>query len=109
MRIKTIMDNLLSNAIKFVNDYKTKAKIDIYIDANKDKAFIKVADNGIGIKKEHQERIYDMFYRGTDQHHGSGIGLYILKECLIKINGTVQLSTEEGVGTTFTLEIPAAN
>jgi len=106
MRVSTIMDNLLSNAFKFINPFTTKHKVRIHIDTSNRGAHIVVSDNGIGIKKERQKRIYEMFYRGTDTHNGTGIGLYILKECLDKVKGSVNLESAEGKGTKFDLRIP---
>ncbi|GAB3339874.1 hypothetical protein GCM10027429_26770 [Marivirga atlantica] len=109
MRVSTIMDNLLSNAFKFINPFAKNHKVRVHIDTSQKGAHIIVRDNGIGIKKERQARIYEMFYRGTDTHNGTGIGLYILKECLEKVNGQIQLESAEGKGTKFDLTIPSFN
>jgi signal transduction histidine kinase len=67
---------------------------------------ISVTDNGQGIGDTHQEKIFDMFYRATDNKPGSGLGLYILKEALKKIKGRVEVESVIGEGTTFTLFLP---
>ena len=107
MRISTILENLLSNAFKFINPFEPNPFVKISIKASEKEAKIIIQDNGIGIKKERQSKVFEMFYRGTDKHNGTGIGLYILSECLEKINGTIKLQSEEGKGTTFSLVLPS--
>jgi signal transduction histidine kinase len=65
-----------------------------------------VEDNGEGIGKEHLDKIYDMFFRATTNSHGSGLGLYIVKETLAKLNGNIQVESELGKWTKFTVKIP---
>ena len=64
------------------------------------------SDNGIGIAKENQERVFDMFYRATSLRTGSGLGLYIVKEMLHKLGGRLELTSQVGEGTSITIEIP---
>jgi len=68
-----------------------------------------VADNGEGIEKRHHDKIFDMFYRASERSQGTGLGLYIVKETLARIGGSVELHSKPGTGTTFkiTLEQPA--
>ena len=65
-----------------------------------------VADNGAGIAPENQDRIFDMFTRSSDKAEGSGLGLYIVKKALERLNGTVRVQSELGTGTTFEICIP---
>ena len=67
---------------------------------------IKVKDNGIGISEEHHNNIYDMFYRAENSSGGSGLGLYIVKEMIGKLNGKIHFESNTGQGTTFILELP---
>jgi signal transduction histidine kinase len=76
------------------------------IEQNEEAIRIEVSDNGIGIKKEHQDRIFDMFYRGTNFTSGTGLGLYIVKCSIEKLNGAIGVESEEGQGTCFTMIIP---
>jgi signal transduction histidine kinase len=71
-----------------------------------EKAYVSIRDNGIGIGEKQIDRIYDMFYRATDQSTGSGLGLYIVKETLKKLNATIEVHSIKNEGTTFNLEIP---
>ncbi|WP_338789962.1 HAMP domain-containing sensor histidine kinase [Bernardetia sp. Wsw4-3y2] len=105
-RIGIIFNNLLSNAFRYSDKQKEYSFVKIKGDINKDKAHIIIQDNGIGIATEHQQKIFEMFYRASENSKGSGLGLYILKETLEKINSTIKLDSELGKGTTFYLEIP---
>ncbi|MGK7393906.1 MAG: PAS domain S-box protein [Candidatus Cyclobacteriaceae bacterium M3_2C_046] len=106
LRLKIILNNLISNAIKFQNKYNQKHIIKIVINASPKVVKIKIEDNGIGIEQKHLERVFEMFYRATDKSPGTGIGLYILKDALEKLNGQVKLKSEVGSGTIFQLKIP---
>ena len=68
--------------------------------------YIRIVDNGPGIAKEHQENIFKMFYRGSESSSGSGLGLYIVKETLVKLNGDISLESQLGEGSTFTIKFP---
>jgi len=65
--------------------------------------YIKVTDNGQGIAEEYQEKIYDMFFRANERVDGSGLGLYILKRAVERLEGTVTLKSKPGKGATFTV------
>jgi signal transduction histidine kinase len=69
---------------------------------------ISVSDNGIGIDEELQPKIFNMFFRGTNQSKGSGLGLYIVKEAVEKMNGTIQVQSRRGAGSEFIIAIPSA-
>lgn len=105
-RIRMIMNNLVSNAIKFSDLKKPQAFIDIQVSQNKDKALIKIADNGIGISPDVLPGIFEMFYSTKDKNIGSGIGLYIARQAVMKLNGNISASSEQSKGTRFTFEIP---
>jgi signal transduction histidine kinase len=103
-RIKVIFNNLISNSIRYANGKDPKVEIDINV--NKATADIMIADNGIGIEKPHQKRVFEMFYRATDSNVGSGLGLYIVKESVDRLNGQIDLKSEKGQGTVFNISIP---
>lgn len=106
-RVNVILGSLVSNAVKFV-DLTTKPKphIDIVSRIDKEKALIKVEDNGVGIEKENIGRVFEMFFKTSQKGAGAGLGLYIVKEAVEKLGGTVSLVSERGRGTTVTVEIP---
>ncbi|MEG0584932.1 MAG: HAMP domain-containing sensor histidine kinase [Christensenellaceae bacterium] len=94
--------NLLSNAIKFSHDGG-----EIRITLEKENKNIKavIADNGIGIPKAAQNRIFEKFYQSETSHvnEGNGLGLSIVKQIVEHCNGTISFESEEGKGTTFTV------
>ena len=105
-RFSTVVENLISNAIKYhkpkTNDNKHRF-IKISGSCNSKALKLQIADNGIGISSQHHEKIYDMYFRLSGQVSGSGIGLYIVKETIQKLQGSISIDSEIGVGTTFTV------
>ena len=105
-RIRSIIHNIVSNSIKYADTAKTNRFLHVTVNTSATHCMLTFTDNGIGIPQENQERIFEMFYRGTSLRTGSGLGLYIVKEMLNKIGGHLQLTSQEGMGTSITLEIP---
>ena len=79
-------------------------KVDVNVIGNG--AQVRVEDNGKGIAQEHLKHVCRMFYRATDDGAGSGLGLYIVKEAIDKLNGSIDIDSVEGQGTTVSLMIP---
>jgi signal transduction histidine kinase len=105
-RILVNLNNLIGNAIKYHDKSKQNSYVTISIHSDDSKATIKVEDNGIGIAEDKQLKIFEMFYRGTKFSQGSGLGMYIVKETLEKLNGTITLNSKINVGSTFAVSIP---
>ena len=105
-RISEIFRNLISNAIKYKKADNFNPEVRIQITINDKFAQIKFSDNGIGIDSESISRIFDMFYRATEQSTGSGIGLYIVKNAVEKLGGRISVESTVGVGTIFSILIP---
>jgi PAS domain S-box-containing protein len=105
-RISEIFRNLVSNAIKYRQLGNAKPEIRIEVNASDLYTEIIFADNGIGIERENIAKIFEMFYRATEQSDGSGIGLYIVKNAVEKLGGTISVHSESGIGTTFTIILP---
>lgn len=105
-RVNIILSNLISNAIRYINQEAHKHWIKVLIHYQAHQVNIQVSDNGIGISKEYQEKIFDMFFRATESVEGSGLGLYIVKEALDKLEGTIDVDSVIGEGTTFTVTLP---
>jgi signal transduction histidine kinase len=104
-RLKTILKNVIGNAFKYLK------KVDeSYVTFKAKKAdgflFIEVSDNGEGILEEHQSKIFDMFYRASNTSAGTGLGLYICKEILNKLNGEIKISSVKNEGTIVFIKIP---
>ena len=78
----------------------------IKVDTSQTETRIEIQDNGIGVDKESQVKIFNMFYRVSHESVGSGLGLYIVKEAVSKLNGEIKVQSEIGTGTTFIIKIP---
>ncbi len=103
-RLKVILNNLISNAIRYRNGKDPVIRVNVSI--NSKHATVAIEDNGKGIDEHHLTNIYKMFYRATDDGAGSGLGLYIVKETIDKLNGYINIASEVGKGTTVTVGIP---
>ena len=90
-----------SNAIKYHNYNQKSPFINVSVSANSNSAQITIEDNGIGIAPEHQHKIFDMFYRIKGDIPGSGLGLYLVKEIIDKLKGTIELQSQLNQGTKF--------
>ncbi len=105
-RLIIIVNNLLSNALKYVNHDREHRWIKVGNNTSGNLLSITVEDNGLGIKNEMKDKIFEMFFRGTELSTGSGLGLYIVKEAVHKMNGEITVESNEGGGTKFTLLLP---
>lgn len=106
LRIEIILNNIISNAFKFQNPYHENPYVNIHCDIDHKRGFFIIEDNGIGIAPEHQQKVFDMFYRATALQAGSGIGLYIVKDCVKKMKGRIRLESKVNEGSRFTIILP---
>ncbi|HEY0742675.1 MAG TPA: ATP-binding protein [Chryseosolibacter sp.] len=105
-RLSVIMNNLISNAIKYHDAEKQSPFIRIAVDVDEEKAVMIFEDNGIGIEERYLDKVFDMFFRGTEKNKGAGLGLYIVKEAIDKLGGKISIQSKVGQGTLFTIELP---
>jgi PAS domain S-box-containing protein len=105
-RISEILRNLISNAIKYRKLNISDPEISIKILVDHLRAEISFADNGIGIDENNLARIFEMFYRATEQSDGSGIGLYIVKNAVDKLGGQMSVASQLQEGTRFGIVLP---
>jgi PAS domain S-box-containing protein len=105
-RMGEIFRNLISNAIKYRDFNKKDSYIRISIKIAPDRTTILFEDNGIGISKANLTKIFEMFYRASEQSDGSGLGLYIVKNAVDKLGGILKVTSEIGKGTSFELKLP---
>ncbi len=105
-RLKVILNNLVSNAIKYHDYSKKSPKIDLTVRQDDAFWYLTVADNGKGIEKEYLEHIFKMFFRASEESEGSGLGLYIVKEVVDRLAGSIEVDSTINVGTTVKLKIP---
>jgi signal transduction histidine kinase len=105
-RLSVVLNNLISNAIKYRDNTKNYSIIDIRSTVTDTDVQIIFRDNGIGIPEEFLPRIFNMFFRATDRSEGAGLGLYIVKETVEKLNGTIRVESTVGEGTNFYIQLP---
>lgn len=103
--VRHIIGNLLSNAVKYSPQ---GSPVEITISREGDEAVIKVQDQGIGIPLADQAKLYEAFHRASNvgETPGTGLGLLLVKHCVDLHQGSIQMQSEEGVGTTFTVRLP---
>jgi PAS domain S-box-containing protein len=105
-RISEIFRNLVSNAIKYRQLDGIESEINIRIHVDHLRAEISFSDNGIGIDDYNLSKIFEMFYRATEQSDGSGIGLYIVKNAVDKLGGQISVASKVRHGTRFNIILP---
>lgn len=105
-RISVIVNNLVSNAIKYYDPSKANPFLRIFIQVNKDNVVMEFEDNGIGIPEAYLAKVFDMFFRATQNNEGAGLGLYIVQEAVYKLKGQIHIRSIVKEGTTFRIEIP---
>lgn len=102
-RVHIILKNIISNSIKYHKYDQENPILDVRIERIEDGIKVIIADNGSGIDPKHLSKIFDMFYRANRSSFGSGLGLYLVKEAIGKIKGTIDVRSIKGSGTTFSL------
>jgi len=105
-RIEEIFRNLISNAIKYRKLDSASHEIKVSITIEQNQAIISFRDNGIGINRQNLTKVFDMFYRASEQSGGSGLGLYIVKNAVEKLGGRVTVGSEPGEYTIFEIVLP---
>ncbi len=106
--LSSVMRNVVMNAVKFTPE---KGTINVSIQKQEDKANIIIKDNGVGISSENLKRLFKVNESvktyGTNQEPGTGLGLILCKEFLVKNGGDISIESKEGEGTTVTFHVPA--
>jgi signal transduction histidine kinase len=98
-----IIVNLMENGVVFREEHTPFVKCSLYLEND---LVIQVTDNGIGISPEVRNRIFDMFYRGSERSVGNGLGLFMVKKTLEILEGSIHIDSEPGKLTTFIVRIP---
>ncbi len=106
-KIELVLQNLIDNALKYT---KEGGSVEISLKKTDDYLQISVKDTGVGIPESQKERLFSKFFRGENvvkmQTEGTGLGLFITKNIVLRHGGKIWVDTKEGEGTTFTFTIP---
>ncbi len=105
-RIEIVLDNIIRNSIHFFDANKARPFIRVNIAVEMEQVKLNFIDNGIGIGQQHLDHIFDMFYKASHLSKGAGLGLFIVKETIEKLHGTIHFESEIGFGTLIRVCIP---
>jgi len=105
-RIQIVLSNLITNSIKYSDISKENCFVKISTSIHETEVQFRIEDNGIGIKEDHLNSVFEMFYKASENSEGSGLGLYIVKQTIEKLNGTISVSSKYRMGTSFLVSIP---
>ena len=106
-KLRQVLVNLVDNAVKYSPE---GGRVELRVRSENGSCLIEVADEGLGIPEDERERIFEKFYRLDPQQTqgvgGSGLGLYICRELVERMNGRLRVESEPGKGSRFTVELP---
>jgi signal transduction histidine kinase len=103
--IRIVLENLIENAVFFCGTTEPSIRVEI-TEAHDNEVKIEVRDNGQGIAPDLQSRVFDMYFRGNERSKGNGLGLYIVKKAVEKLNGHIEMESTLYAGTTFKVYLP---
>ncbi|MDX1520486.1 MAG: ATP-binding protein [Anaerolineae bacterium] len=107
-QIERVVRNLVDNAIKYTNEGKIAISLNTTYKEDQTQAVVQVEDTGIGLSNDQIKRLFERFYRADPSHNipGTGLGLSIAKEIAKKHNGDINVESEPGKGSKFTIYLP---
>lgn len=105
-RLSLVICNLISNSINYRDEKKNVSTLNISAHISKEQAIIKLEDNGVGIESKLIPNVFGMFYRANEKSTGAGLGLYITKEVVNRLKGSIELTSKVNQGTKVTVTIP---
>jgi PAS domain S-box-containing protein len=108
-KLRQVLANLVANAIKYSPG---AGRIEVRLEPREDRLRIAVQDEGVGIPQSEQQRIFEKFYRlpnVVNAVSGTGLGLYICRELVRRMGGSIWVESGEGIGSTFLVELPLAS
>ena len=108
-RINTLLKNIISNSVKYRNRHTAEPFVKVTVNHVGSEIKIDVSDNGMGIAPQNIDRIFDMFFRASSEVTGTGLGLYICKEIMSRLRGSIEVTSELGQGTTMHINFPESN
>jgi len=101
-RIQTLIENLVGNAVKYA-----RSRVDILLTREGGELVLVIEDDGIGIKEQYREQIFDEYFQAPNSKEGSGVGLYSVKKIVDHYHGGIIVGTAAGGGARFTVRLPA--
>ncbi|TAE49672.1 MAG: PAS domain S-box protein [Bacteroidetes bacterium] len=104
--LTSILQNLIANGVNYHDPESPAPFVEVSAQPLEDHVRISVTDNGIGIPEKFRQKVFEMFFRGNAQSKGSGLGLYIVKNSVSKLRGSIELHPREGGGTRFDVILP---
>ncbi|MCK6618540.1 MAG: tetratricopeptide repeat-containing sensor histidine kinase [Cyclobacteriaceae bacterium] len=102
--IKVILENLVENSLQFASPVNPKLSLQVYEEG--DKVVMELTDNGHGIDAAYHDKIFDMYFRASHYSKGNGLGLYIVKKAVEKLDGQISFTSQIDLGTTFKVVLP---
>ncbi|MFA6082733.1 PAS domain S-box protein [Mucilaginibacter sp.] len=108
-KVSSVISNLIGNAVKYSQKGR---RVDIHCHVEEEMAIVSIRDEGLGIKPEDTDRIFDRYYRAKSDHtrhiSGFGVGLYLSSEIIRRHRGKIWVESKEGKGSTFYFSLPLA-
>lgn len=107
--IDSIFQNLIHNAICFSKPITDTCvpTTKIHIKVSDERVYITISDNGLGIEADHMSKIFDLYFRGSNENHsGTGLGLYIIKRIADDFNGEIKVTSKINEGSSFEVFLP---
>ncbi len=107
IRLSVILQNLLSNAFKYADKKKPESYLKIRISREEETSLVlEFEDNGIGISDTYIDKLFSMFFRASQDSYGSGLGLYITRQVVEKLGGSIHVKSVYQQGTSFLVKLP---
>lgn len=105
-RFRVALAHVIDNAIQFSDNGKKMKLIEVLGNVNFTSCSVNIIDNGIGMERGTESKVFDLFYRGTEQSKGLGIGLHVVREVLEQMGGSVSVHSLHKAGSKFFLWLP---
>ncbi len=105
-RWRITLSNLLGNAVKYSDHKKATPYIHLSARSMSNNLHLTIADNGLGIDKQYQARLFEMFFRATESSSGLGLGLFLVKKVVDSLKGEIVIDSEPAQGTTVSVSVP---
>jgi signal transduction histidine kinase len=106
-RLNTVIKNIIANSVKYSRKEIANSYIKVKAYKKKDEIILRIEDNGEGISEANLQMVFNMFFRASNSTSGTGLGLYICKEIVSKLNGRIEVSSVLGKGSVVVINLPS--